>query len=387
MTKRFHPTPFPTKHPCVPLSIFSQMSQLAAEHQAINLSQGFPDFPVDPKLIELITKYMLNGQNQYAPMIGVDPLRKVIQQKYLHYYKVQLDKDQEITITAGGTQAIFTSIATLITPGDEVIIFEPAYDSYKPSVETFGGKVVPVKLLAPNFEIDWQEVKSRITPKTKLIIINNPNNPTGKLLQASDIHELEKIVQEYGIYILSDEVYEHIIYDDHIHHTVLSSSILREKSFVIASFGKVLHATGWKIGYLVANPLLSAEFRKIHQFNVFSVNTPVQYAIAEYLQDVSYYQSIQLSFQQKRNYMLQALQHSKLQTLPCQGTYFLLVDYSACSSKDELDFAKELTLQHQVATIPVSAFYSTPINQHMLRICFAKEEQTLEKAVNQILAI
>ena len=387
MTQEFQPRPFSSKHPAVPLSIFSQMSQLATEHNAINLSQGFPDFPVDPVLIDLISKYLREGKNQYAPMIGVPELRTAIQRKYNAYYDVALDAQTEITITAGGTQALFTAIATLIHPGDEVITFEPAYDSYKPSVESFGGKVVPIQLFAPDFEINWEEVESRITNKTKLIIINNPNNPTGKLLKANDIKALESLVQRYGIYVLSDEVYEHLIYDDAVHHTVLSSAILRERSFVVASFGKVLHATGWKIGYIVANPVLTDEFRKIHQFNVFSVNTPMQYAIAEYLQDESYYQSIKLLFEQKRNFLIQSLSKSKFKCLPCEGTYFLLVDYSEISDKSEMSFARELTIQHQLATIPISAFYSTEVNQQILRICFAKEQRTLERAVNQILAI
>jgi len=360
------------------------MSLLAQQQQAINLSQGFPDFDIDPKLISLVTHYMQKGFNQYAPMQGTIELRKVIADKYKQYYNLHVDPNEEITITAGGTEGLYSTIAALIHPGDEVITFEPAYDSYSPSVQSFGGKVVPIELLAPDFAIDWNVVRSKITERTKLIIVNNPNNPTGRILFQQDILALEKIVEETGIYVLSDEVYEHLVFDGKKHIAGLESEILRQKAFVVASFGKVLHATGWKLGYVITNPLLTAEFRKIHQFNVFSVNTPIQFAIADYLSDISYYDSLAPLFQQKRDYLIEGLKSTPLQILPCEGTYFLLVDYSNITHSEELAYAEKLTQEKKVATIPISAFYTSGLNQNLLRICFAKKEETIQKALQNL---
>lgn len=379
MTKSFQ-----SKLPNTKVTIFSRMTALAQAHQAINLSQGFPDFDLDPRLTSLVTKYLGKGFNQYAPMPGTMELRRVIAEKYRSIYNLNIDAQEEITITAGGTQALYNVIGCLIHPGDEVILFEPAYDSYGPSVQSFGGTVVPIVLEAPDFRIDWDLVKNKISSKTKLIIINNPNNPTGRLLDAQDIKALEKLVSEHDIFVLSDEVYEHLVFDRKKHISILSSSLLRERGFVVASFGKVLHATGWKLGYVVASPFLTAEMRKIHQFNVFSVNTPMQYAIAEYLEDPTYYEKLALLFQQKRDYVINSLRNSKFSTLPCEGTYFILADYSELSNQDELDFAIALTEKHKTATIPVSAFYSETKNQHLIRLCFAKKEETLEAALRNL---
>jgi methionine aminotransferase len=377
-------SPFKSKLPNSAISIFSRMSLLAQQQQAINLSQGFPDFDIDPKLISLVTHYMQKGFNQYAPMQGTIELRKVIADKYKQYYNLHVDPNEEITITAGGTEGLYSTIAALIHPGDEVITFEPAYDSYSPSVQSFGGKVVPIELLAPDFAIDWNVVRSKITERTKLIIVNNPNNPTGRIFFQQDILALEKIVEETGIYVLSDEVYEHLVFDGKKHISVLESEILRQKAFVVASFGKVLHATGWKLGYVITNPLLTAEFRKIHQFNVFSVNTPIQFAIADYLSDISYYDSLAPLFQQKRDYLIEGLKSTPLQILPCEGTYFLLVDYSNITHSEELAYAEKLTQEKKVATIPISAFYTSGLNQNLLRICFAKKEETIQKALQNL---
>lgn len=382
MTKPFHPINFKSKLPNTPTSIFSRMSNLAVEHQAINLSQGFPDFDTDPKLIDSVEKYMYDGFNQYAPMPGYIGLREKIALKYDKFYSVQVNPADEITVTAGGTQALFTVISAVVDRDDEVIIFEPAYDSYRPSIELLGGKVVPVKLNAPDFAIDWSYVRSLVNSKTKLIIINNPNNPTGRILTHHDILELEGIVSDNNLLLLSDEVYEHIVFDQHKHITVLSSDLLRSRSFVVCSFGKLLHTTGWKMGYVVAPTFLTAEFRKVHQFNVFSVNSPIQMAIASYLDDVGYYYELSNFFQQKKDYMTEELKSSRFQVLPTEGTYFMLLDYAAISKVGELEFAERLTQEHKIATIPVSAFYATNDNQYLLRICFAKKLQTLSKAID-----
>lgn len=386
MTQSFQSN-FNSKLPHSTVSIFSRMSLLAQQHQAINLSQGFPDFDIDPKLTTLVTQFMQKGFNQYAPMPGTIELRKAISEKYNHYYQIALDPNDEITITAGGTEGLYSVIGALIHPGDEVITFEPAYDSYSPSIQSFGGKVVPIELHAPDFEIDWNYVRSKITQRTKLIIINNPNNPTGRILSKEDIAALENIIVEAGVLVLSDEVYEHIVFDGNKHISILESDILRQNGFVVASFGKVLHATGWKMGYVVANPFLTAEFRKIHQFNVFSVNTPIQFAVADYLSNIEYYQSLTPLFQQKRDFVVNKLSSSPFKVLPCEGTYFLLVDYSSLTHENEFNFAEKLTRKFKIATIPVSAFYTNEVNQNLLRICFAKKEETLNHALQNLLIV
>ncbi|MDR3011389.1 MAG: aminotransferase class I/II-fold pyridoxal phosphate-dependent enzyme [Sphingobacterium sp.] len=370
-----------SKLPHVGTTIFTKMTMLANAQQALNLSQGFPDFETDPKLVELVAKAMEKGYNQYAPMIGAQPLRDAIVKKYKEIYNVEVDATEELTITAGGTQAIFTAIATVVRPLDEVIIFEPAYDCYAPTIELFGGKVVPVRLLAPDFQIDWDYVATLINAKTRLIIINNPNNPTGKVLDREELIKLGTLLEGTSTLLLSDEVYEHIVFDGVLPQSVIGIPTLRERSFVIASFGKLLHTTGWKIGYCIAPALLTQEFRKVHQFNVFSVNTPMQFAIAEYLSDLSYVKGLPAFFEQKRNLLKDGLEESRFKILPCEGTYFLNIDYSAISEEKEFEFACLLTEQHKIATIPLSAFYKEVTNQQVLRVCFAKKDETLWKAV------
>ncbi|KGE14784.1 methionine aminotransferase [Sphingobacterium deserti] len=382
MTKSFQYPPIHSKLPNTMVSIFSQMSALAEKYQALNLSQGFPNYPVSPELIALVNAYMEKGYNQYAPMAGMMPLRERIAQKIEAMYGLDVHPESEITITAGATQGIFTTIAALIRPGDEVIIFEPAYDSYRPSVELFGGKVIPIRLLAPDFNIDWAYVRSAMTEKTRLIIINNPNNPSTKMLCREDLLQLELLLKDSDAFLLSDEVYEHIVFDDRVHETVLSYPRLRERSYVVASFGKLLHTTGWKLGYVIAPPILTGEFRKVHQFNVFSANTPMQLAIADYLKDSNSYLELAAFFQEKRDFLTSGLQGSRLEVVDSESTYFLLVNYSAVSNLSELDFAKHLTEHYAVATIPVSTFYSAPCEQNLLRICFAKDHITLAKAVD-----
>ncbi|GHE28395.1 aminotransferase [Sphingobacterium griseoflavum] len=357
------------------------MSALATQHGAVNLSQGFPNYPVSAALIALVDKYMEKGWNQYAPMPGCMPLREQIAQKVSDVYAVAVHPESEVTITAGATQALFTAMATVVQPGDEVIIFEPAYDSYRPSVEVFGGKVVPVRLLAPDFAVDWQEVRAAITKKTKLIIVNNPGNPSTKIWTDSDWKQLQQILQDNAVFLLSDEVYEHIVFDGQKHKSVLSYPALRERSWVVASFGKLLHTTGWKLGYVIAPPLLTQEFRKVHQFNVFSVNTPMQMAIAEYLKDSSCYLDLPAFMQEKRDFLVKGLLRSRFSVVPSEGTYFLLAGYQQISGQPEREFAQDLTINHGVATVPVAAFYSTPCEQKLVRICFAKDGDTLSRAV------
>lgn len=376
-----------SKLPHVGTTIFTQMTMLANAHQALNLSQGFPDFEADPRLVKLVTEAMQNGYNQYAPMIGVQSLRDAIVKKYDQIYNIEVDATEELTITSGGTQAIFTAIATVVRPEDEVIIFEPAYDCYAPTVELFGGRVVPVRLLAPDFRIDWDYVATLMNSKTRLIIINNPNNPTGKVLGKEELIKLGALLEGTRILLLSDEVYEHIVFDGASSQSVLEIPTLRERSFVVASFGKLLHTTGWKIGYCVAPPQLTHEFRKVHQFNVFSVNAPMQFAIAEYLEDISYVKGLSSFFERKRNLLKDGLKGSRFTILPCEGTYFLNINYSGISNEKEFEFACSLTTQHKIATIPLSAFYKEVTNQQVLRVCFAKKDETLAKAItilNQI---
>lgn len=369
-----------SKLPQTETSIFAVMSGLAAEHKAINLSQGFPDFNISTELIKLVNKYMRKGFNQYAPMTGIPELRKAISQKVKSIYKVNYDPLTEINITAGATQALFTAISAIIKEDDEVIVFEPAYDSYVPVVKLNGGIVKYSKLQAPEYTIDWEEIQKMISGRTKMIIINTPHNPTGSILSANDMLNLEKITQDTDITILSDEVYEHLIFDKIKHESVCSYPGLAERSFVIGSFGKTFHATGWKMGYCLAPENLMAEFRKVHQFIVFACNTPVQYAIAEFLQDKENYNKLSNFYQEKRDYFIELIKDSRFKVTPAKGTYFQLLDYSEISDEDEIDFAIRLTKDYRIASIPVSVFYHKPEENRSLRFCFAKKEQTLEKA-------
>lgn len=377
-----------TKLPNTGTTIFSIMSALAKEHGAINLSQGFPDFSVDPKLISLVHENMLAGNNQYAPMPGIPALREVLAKKLDSCYGTQIDAEREITITAGGTQALYTAIAATIREGDEVILFEPAYDSYVPAIRLHGGIPVQLQLVAPDFQIDWSQVKKSVTAKTRMIIINTPHNPTGMVMTAKDMQQLEKIVHNRDIFILSDEVYEHIIFDDLTHQSVLRYPKLAERSFVVFSFGKTVHATGWKTGYCVAPENLMAEFRRVHQYMVFAANTPLQFALASYLADPSTYQNIPAFYQQKRDLLCSLLSKSNFGILPCSGSYFLMLDYSRISDDKDTVFAERITREHGVATIPVSVFCKTPPkDMRLIRVCFAKEDQTLAAAAEKLCAI
>ncbi len=366
--------------PNVGTTIFTVMSALAHEHQAINLSQGFPDFPSSSRLIDLVHHYMRSGQNQYAQMAGVPALREQIAKKIQHQYGVAVDPMSEITITAGATQALFTAITALVHPGDEVIMLEPAYDSYRPAIELSGGIPIIYEMQAPDYQVDWSAVQALITSRTRMLIVNTPHNPTGTILRKADMETLDQMLAGTDIILLSDEVYEHLIFDGELHESVLRYPRLCERSLAVYSFGKTFHNTGWKIGYCVAPDFLSAEFRKVHQFNVFSVNTPVQYALAEFLEQPSEYLGLPDFYERKRDYLNMAMHGSRLRPLPSRGTYFQLFDYSAISDESDTTFARRLTTEFSVAAIPVSAFYGSGRDARVIRLCFAKKEDTLARA-------
>lgn len=371
--------PIKSKLPHTGATIFSVMSALAAEHNAINLSQGFPDFQADPILLELVTKYMHQGLNQYAPMAGVPQLREVVSQMLFDQTGHRYDYDKEITITHGATEAIAAAISCSVREGDEVIIFTPAYDCYAPMVELNGGTPIFVQLQYPDYKINWESFKKQITHRTRLIIINTPHNPSATLLSKDDMLKLQDLVQGTNMLILSDEVYEQIVFDDEKHYSVAEFETLAERSFKIGSFGKTLHVTGWKLGYCAAPEVLTTEFRKIHQYLVFSANTPMQHALAEYLQVPARIEIADM-YETKRNTFLQAIEGSGFKPLPSKGTYFQLLDYSAISDKPEVEFARELTINNGVASIPLSVFYHIPQEHQVLRFCFAKNEETLQRA-------
>lgn len=376
-----------SKLPNVGTTIFTQMSQLANQHQAINLSQGFPDFETDSELLNLANDFIKKGFNQYAPLGGIMGLKEEIARKIENSHQAIYHPETEITITAGGTQAIFTAIATFIQKNDEVIIFEPAYDCYEPTVELFGGIVKRFQMKAPDYEIDWKVVKNLVSEKTKMIILNNPNNPSGKILKENDIQELIKIVQDTNILILSDEVYENIVFDGNKHLSICKYPELKERSILVASFGKLFHITGWKIGYCAAPKALTDEFRKVHQFNVFCVNTPLQMALAEYMKNDEHYNQLNQFFQEKRDFLRQGLAQTSFELLDCEGTYFQALKYDKISDKNDFDFATELTINHKVASIPFSAFYKDKLNENVIRLCFAKKNETLERAIENLAKI
>ena len=376
-----------SKLPDVKTTIFTEMSLLAQQENAVNLSQGFPDYQPDENLIKYLGDFAKQGQNQYAPLFGIKELREEISRKFNLQYQVDYQPDSEINVTAGATQGIFTIISAFVEKGDEVIIFEPAYDCYEPSIILNGGIVKNVKMLYPDYEINWDEVKNLVSEKTKMIIINNPNNPSGKILKQKDIDELISILKNTDIIILSDEVYESITFDEKPHLTLAKYPELKERTFVVGSFGKLLHITGWKIGYVCAPSDLMNEFRKVHQFNVFCVNTPAQFAISKYLQNVDDLQSISTFFQTKRDYLKKALEETPFELLDCEGTYFLSASFGAISDKQDKDFCYWLTKEHKVATIPFSAFYKDKTDEKVIRFCFAKEQETLEKAIEKLLKI
>ena len=366
-----------SKLPHAGTSIFAVMSKLAHESGAINLSQGYPDFPTSPKLIELVHEAMRSGYNQYAPMPGIFSLRETIAEKIESLYGAAYDPEAEITVTAGATQAIFTAIASVVSKGDEVILFAPAYDSYAPSVESNGGVPLEIEMDLPDFSIDWQKVRQVIGEKTRMIIINSPHNPTGSVLSEQDMQELEDITRDSSIIVLSDEVYEHMIYDGERHNSVARYPNLADRSFLIASFGKTFHNTGWKMGYCAAPRELMQEFRKIHQFNVFSVNHPMQKAIATYLKDPDSYTYLEGFFEQKRNIFTEAIKDSRFTVIPSKGTYFQLLGYESISEEGDMELAARMTRDLKVASIPVSAFYQKRTDNRLLRFCFAKSEETL----------
>ncbi|HNL39204.1 MAG TPA: methionine aminotransferase [Saprospiraceae bacterium] len=370
----------PSKLPHVGTTIFTVMSALAQQHGAINLSQGFPNFDPAEALQRLVFEHMQRGDNQYSPMPGLPLLRQRIAEKIARVYGASVDPDTEITVTAGGTQAIFCVIGAFIGPGDEVILIEPCYDSYRPSVETMGGVPVVHSLRAPDYSVDWAAIGRLISPRTRLVCINTPNNPTGKTLTRADLDALAALLRGTDVLVMSDEVYEHLMFDGRPHATVLTHPELRERSLAIYSFGKTYHNTGWKTGYCIAPPALTTEFRKVHQFNVFSANHPVQAAFADFLVQADQYWGLPAFYQQKRDFFLEQLKGTRFKPLPCEGTYFQICDYSAISDEPDLDFCKRLTIEHGVAAIPVSSFYSDGRDDKVIRFCFAKTEDVLARA-------
>jgi len=369
-----------SKLPDVGTTIFTVMSALAREHEAINLSQGFPNFDCSPKLHNLVQEYMAKGHNQYAPMAGVANLREALAGKIKKLYGAPVDADSEITITAGATQAIFTIISAFVKAGDEVILLEPAYDSYKPSIELMGAKPVIYELTAPDYKVDWDKMTSLCSERTRMIIVNTPHNPTGTILNAADMEALQDLTRDTNILVLSDEVYEHLIYDGEAHQSALRFPDLFQRSLITYSFGKTFHSTGWKIGYCVAPQRLMKEFRKVHQFNVFSVNTPMQYAIADFMADPNEYLSLNNFYQQKRDFFLESMKGARFRPISCKGTYFQLFDYSEISDEKDTEFAKRMTREFGVASIPVSVFYSNGRDEKVIRLCFAKTEELLARA-------
>ena len=368
-----------SKIPDVGTSIFTVMSKMALDHDAINLSQGFPDFSIDKEIIELVHKYMREGHNQYAPMPGTPVLRQAIAKVVKSSFGREVNADTEITVTSGATESIFSVISAFVCAGDEVIMFDPSYDSYDPSVRLNGG--IPVHInMTSSFRINWNEVEARITPATKMIIINSPHNPSGAILYEDDLRTLERLAVKYDLFVLSDEVYERLIFDGSIHQSVLRFPALAARSFAVFSFGKTFHATGWKMGYVVAPAALTAEVRRAHQFVVFSVNTPVQLAMADYLADAAHYTSLGAFYQQKRDFFLSEIKGSGFEPIPSHGYYFQLLSYRAISTESDVAIAERLTKEHKVASIPISVFYKDNSDHKILRFCFAKKEETLLKA-------
>jgi methionine aminotransferase len=376
-----------SKLPHVGTTIFAVMSKLAQECGAINLSQGFPDFPIDSTLIDLVDKAMRAGHNQYAPMPGLPVLREAIAAKTQRLYGFSYDPETEVTITSGGTQAIFTAIGAVVHPGDEVIIIDPAYDCYAPTVELFGGRPVHVRLGA-DMKFDAGAVKAAITLRTRLLMINTPHNPAGTILRDADMRRIADMLRGTDIILLSDEVYEHLVFDGEPHASAINYPELRDRAFVIFSFGKVFHATGWKMGYAMAPKALMAEFRKVHQFNVFSANTPMQHALAAYMQEPSHYMNVPAFYQAKRDRFAAGMRNSRFKLLPCEGSYFQTADYSAISNEDDRAFAERVAREFGVATIPLSPFYKEPPpEQRLLRFCFAKQDATLDAAIEKLCRI
>ncbi|MBD2699865.1 methionine aminotransferase [Spirosoma sp. BT702] len=374
----------PSKLPNVGTTIFTVMSKLAAEVGAINLSQGFPGFDCSPELVSLVEHYLRRGFNQYAPMTGVPTLREALAQKTSDLYNVAYHPDTEVTITSGATEAIFAAVTAVIRPGDEVLVFEPAYDSYVPAIELNGGIPVYVTLTPPDYSIDWKTVREKITDKTRLILINTPHNPTGRVWTVDDLVQLANIVRDRDIWIVSDEVYEHILFDNRTHHSLMTHPVLQERTFIVGSFGKTFHITGWKIGYCLAPAELTREFRKIHQYLTFSTVTPIQYALADYLAQPAHYQELPTFYQRKRNLFLDGLRNSRFEFKPAEGSFFQTVSYAAITDEPDYDLAIRLTKEINVASIPVSVFYNQKNDYKILRFCFAKDDATLQKAAERL---
>ncbi|MBD1398104.1 methionine aminotransferase [Pontibacter sp. JH31] len=376
-----------SKLPDVGTSIFAVMSALANEHQAINLSQGFPDFNCPDELIALVTRYMQEGFNQYAPMPGMPALRHKISEKTEKVYGYRPDPDQEVTVTSGATEALFAAIAAVVKPGDEVMLLEPCYDSYAPAIRLAGGIPIYVPLAIPDFHIDWDLLKRNISRSTRMIIINTPHNPTGAVMPRSDLQKLASLTDGTDILIMSDEVYEHMVFDGQEHVSALQVEGLRQRAFVISSFGKTYHTTGWKIGYVVAPPALTTELRKMHQFITFCSVTPLQLAIADYMDNEAHYRSLPDFYQAKRDLFCELVKPSRFELIPSAGTYFQLLKYDAISQEHDLDFAKRLTQEIGVASVPVSAFYHNKTDHNYLRFCFAKSEETLRQAAERLVTL
>jgi len=374
-----YPGAIVSKLPQVGTTIFTVMSRLAAEHNAINLSQGFPDFDCAPRLRKLVTKYFNAGLNQYPPMAGVMALREMIAEKTAALYGAAYDPEHEVTVVPGATYGIFTAVTTFVRPGDEVILFEPAYDSYVPAIEVNGGRPVFVRLQYPDYSIDWQAVSRAITPRTRMLLINTPNNPTASVFSAEDMRVLENMLRNTNIVVVSDEVYEHLIYDGHQHQSVARFPGLAERSFVVSSFGKTYSVTGWKMGYALAPRELMAEFRKVHQFNIFVTNGPLQHVLAEYMRDKDAYLSLATFYQRKRDFFLAGIAGSRFRPLPSRGTFFQNLAYDAITDENDMDLAVRLTKEKGIASIPLSVFYHDGHCDRVLRFCFAKSEETLAK--------
>lgn len=377
-----------SKLPNLGTTIFTQMSALAQQHQAINLSQGFPDFDGPLFLQERLAYHVAHGANQYAPMTGVQPLRDAIADKTAELYGYKPDANSDVTVTAGATEALYAAITALVRPGDEVICFDPSYDSYAPAIELSGGVVKRIALQPPSFRVDWQEFAALISDRTRLVILNTPHNPSATVWQKAGFEALWQAINGHEIYVVSDEVYEHICFATHGHASVLAHPQLRERAVAVSSFGKTYHMTGWKVGYCVAPPAISAELRKVHQYLTFSVNTPAQLALADMLrEDPTHYRELPAFYQRKRDVLVNALRDSRLEILPCEGTYFLLIDYSAVSDLNDVEFCQWLTKEVGVAAIPLSVFCADPFPHKLIRLCFAKQESTLLAAAERLVAL
>ncbi len=376
-----------SKLPSTGVSIFATMSRLAAEHQAINLSQGFPDFDCAPDLVEAVARSLRDGHNQYAPMPGLPALREALADKIAALYGHRYDPATEILVTSGATEALFSTLIALVHPGDEVILFQPAYDSYAPAVELAGGVPRVVTLRPPAYRIDWDAVRAAITPRTRLLLVNTPHNPTGTILDAADVAELRRLAGAHDLIVVSDEVYEHIVFDGARHESLARDPELAARSVVISSFGKTYHTTGWKVGYLAAPAPLAAEVQRVHQFVTFSVNTPVQHAYAAFVRRDPLCADLSPFYQRKRDLFLSLMAGSRFRPLPCRGTYFQLMDYSAISDEDDQAFALRLIREHGVAAIPLSPFLQGAAPGPVLRFCFAKRDETLEGAAARLRTI